>query len=251
MRPRLQKERTYRRMMHSASLVAFRVVVRETDLLIQAPRDVSVPARESVVRHRGYIESYIARHPAFATTLVPWRDPSPQPAILRRMIAAGEAAGVGPMAAVAGALAEAVGTDLLTMVDAVIVENGGDVFFAVPQEVTAAIYAGDSPLSMHVGVRIAPGGGPLALCTSSGTIGHSLSLGKADAVCVLSKDCALADAAATAVGNTIGHAGDIRQALTAGRDIRGVAGIVAIVGPEMGACGEITLVRIEGKRVAF
>jgi ApbE superfamily uncharacterized protein (UPF0280 family) len=154
------------------------------------------------------------------------------------------------MAAVAGAIAEGVGTDLLSMTDAVIVENGGDIFLSVPQAVTVAIYAGASPLSMRVGVRIAPGS-PMAMCTSSGTIGHSLSLGRADAVCVLAKDAALADAAATAIGNAIRRASDIRRALTAGRAIPGVTGIVAIMGTEMGACGDVSLVRVEGKKVAF
>ena len=247
----LQKERSYRRLMHSAPLTAFRVVVKETDLLIQASHDISAPARESVIRHRGVIESYIAGYPSFATTLTPWRDSSPQPAVLRRMMAAGKAAGVGPMAAVAGAIAEAVGADLLTVSEAVIIENGGDVFLSVPQAVTVAIYAGASPLSMKVGVRIEAGGGPMAMCTSSGIIGHSLSLGKADAVCVLAKDGALADAVATAIGNMIRRADDIRTALNTGRDIPGVVGIVAIMGAEMGACGDISLVPVEGKKVAF
>jgi ApbE superfamily uncharacterized protein (UPF0280 family) len=230
--------------MHSAALKAFRVAVKETDLLIQAPQDLSAAATESIIRHRHALESYIASYPGFATTLTPWRDSAPQPSILRRMMAAGEAAGVGPMAAVAGALAHAVGTDLLTVVESVIVENGGDVFFAVPHAVTVGIFAGDSPLSMKVGVAIAPKRGPLAMCTSSGTIGHSLSLGKADAVCVIAKDGALADAAATAIGNGIHRPGDIRGAIAAGRSIPGVDGIVAIMGEEMGAWGDVSLVRV-------
>ena len=244
MSPIRQTERTYRRLMHSAALTAFRVVVKETDLLIQAPRDLSAEAEESIIRHRHALESYISSYPEFATTLSPWHDSSPQPVILRRMMAAGEAAGVGPMAAVAGALAHAVGNDLLTLTESVIVENGGDVFFAVPHAVTVGIFAGNSPLSMSVGVAIARERGPLALCTSSGTIGHSLSLGKADAVCVVAKDGALADAAATAIGNGIRRPEDIHDAITAGSGIRGVEGIVAVMDEKLGAWGDVSLVRV-------
>ncbi len=244
MRPRQQAARTYRRLMHSAALTAFRVVVKETDLLIQAPQDLSAEAKESVIRHRHALESYISSYPEFAVTLCPWRDRAPQPTILRRMMAAGQTAGVGPMAAVAGALAHAVGNDLLTLTESVIVENGGDVFFAVPHAVTVGIFAGDSPLSMKVGVAIAPGSVPMAVCTSSGTIGHSLSLGKADAVCVVAEDGALADAAATAIGNGIRRPGDIHGAITAGRGIRGVVGIVVVMEEKLGAWGDVSLVRV-------
>jgi ApbE superfamily uncharacterized protein (UPF0280 family) len=110
------------------------------------------------------------------------------------------------------------------------------------------IYAGTSPLNMKVGLRIPAADQPIGVCTSSGTIGHSKSLGRADAVCVVSKDCALADAAATAVGNRVGAAADIEKAVEFGRHIDGVRGVVVIAGDRIGLWGDIELVPLQRKK---
>ena len=123
--------------------------------------------------------------------------------LVKEMIRVSTLANVGPMAAVAGAMAEFVSKDLLKISKQVIVENGGDIYLATSRERTIGIYAGTSPLSMKLGITISPEDSPLGVCTSSGTVGPSLSFGKADAVCILSKSAALADAAATAVGNVV------------------------------------------------
>lgn len=170
------------------------------------------------------------------------------PRIVRMMTDAGRKAGVGPMAAVAGAVAEQVGRELMAHSPEVIVENGGDIFLKVDAPLTLAIFAGDSPLSCRVGLRIHAAEAPAGVCTSSGTVGHSLSMGKADAVCVLSASCALADAAATAIGNRVGHPRDIASALDFGRSIPGVAGIVIIVGDKIGFQGELEVVPVSGKK---
>jgi len=100
------------------------------------------------------------------------------------------------MATVAGAMADLVSKDLLKLSKEVIVENGGDIYLASSRERTIGIYAGDSPFSLKIGIVISPDQTPLGVCTSSGTVGPSLSFGKANAVCILSKSSALADAAA-------------------------------------------------------
>ena len=100
--------------------------------------------RESIFHHRGYLENYIQRYPEFLKILHPWPISGPAPAIVREMVSAGEKAGVGPMAAVAGAIAEFVGKDLMDYSDEVIVENGGDTFIKTDQPVTVGIYAGIS-----------------------------------------------------------------------------------------------------------
>jgi ApbE superfamily uncharacterized protein (UPF0280 family) len=145
------------------------------------------------------------------------------------------------MAAVAGAVAASVGENLLTVTDEVIIENGGDVFISVHRDVTIGIYAGPSPLSLKVGLKLKSSQKPMAVCTSSGTVGHSLSYGKADAICVLSASCALADAAATAIGNRINSPDDIEPAIQWGRSIEQVTGILAIIGDRMGMWGRIEL----------
>jgi hypothetical protein len=108
--------------------------------------------------------------------------------------------------------------------------------------VVIGLFAGASPLSLKVGLRLAGGGEPLAVCTSSGTLGHSCSFGRADAACLLSTDAALADAAATAVGNRVQGPSDIAAAIAFARGIEGITGAVLICGDRIGAWGSVELV---------
>jgi ApbE superfamily uncharacterized protein (UPF0280 family) len=105
-----------------------------------------------------------------------------------------------------------------------------------------AIYAGESPLSYRIGIRLPAAMMPAGVCTSSGTVGHSLSAGKADSVTVVAASTALADAAATRIGNEVGNGCDIGRALELAAEISGLSGVVIVVGEELGAWGEIELV---------
>jgi len=145
------------------------------------------------------------------------------------------------MASVAGALAEFVGRDLLKHSEDVIVENGGDVYIRCTKETRIGIYAAESPLSLKLAIRVSSAETPLGVCTSSATIGHSLSFGMADAVCVTSKSAVLADAAATRIGNRVKKKDDIKAAIEEGLKIPGVRGVLVIVGDTMGAAGDIEL----------
>ncbi|UCD31808.1 MAG: UPF0280 family protein [Desulfobacterales bacterium] len=240
--------RSYRNLLYKGELIAFRVVVKETDIFVHATKPLENITKEIILKHRGYIEAYIRRYPAFVTALAPWRLAGPLPAIIREMVGAGENAGVGPMAAVAGAIAEQVGLDLLAHTDEVIVENGGDVFLKTHMPVTVGIFAGSSPISLRMGLRLDSEENPVSVCTSSGTVGHSLSFGKADAVCVISRSCALADAAATSIGNKVDSKGHIQQAIDFGKHIKGVMGIVVIVEDAVGAWGEVEMVPLEREK---
>ena len=124
----MHKKRTYRNLVKKNNLVSFNVVVKETDLFIHAGKILVDKTTELVLKYRGYVESYISRYPEFEKTLKPWQINGPAPIIVRDMVNAGNKAGVGPMAAVAGAIAEYVGLDLLSSSDEVVVENGGDIF---------------------------------------------------------------------------------------------------------------------------
>jgi hypothetical protein len=163
------------------------------------------------------------------------------------MIRSGNMAGVGPMAAVAGAVAEFVGKDLLEYSGEVVVENGGDIFMKLNSPVTVGIYAGKSPLSMKLGIRLIPDDRPLSVCTSSGTIGHSLSYGKSDAVCIVSHSCALADAAATAIGNLIQSGSDIKHAVQSAKNMDGILGAVAIIDDIIGLWGDLDIIPLTEK----
>lgn len=234
----------YRSCVERKGLVSFTVTALQTNLQILAERDLKAEATEILLEQRGYIENFIENNNVFATTLSPFHLEGPAPEIIRKMVNASSAAGVGPMAAVAGALAEAVGLGLCAFSDEVIVENGGDTFISVKDELTVAIAAGKSPLDMKIGLRFKRTDRPFSVCTSSGTVGHSISFGKADAVCIVSSSSCLADAAATSVGNMVKKKNDINRAISYGRTIDGVEGIVVVIGSDMGAWGDVELVRL-------
>ena len=244
--PMVPMVRDYRRIGGMGHLQAFQVRVQETDLYVQAAMDLSSQCRDAVIVQRGYLEAFIRAHPEFLSAMMPWPEETPAPRLVAEMIAAGARAGVGPMAAVAGALAEHVGRELLDFSAEVIIENGGDVFLAVKQPVTMCIEAGNSPLSGKVGLHIDADDMPLAVCTSSGTIGHSHSDGRADAVCIVARQGALADAAATAVANRIKHSGDMAAAIDFARTIQGLGGVLAICEDRMGAWGDVEVVPLNG-----
>ncbi len=239
------KNRTYRSNAKRKGLTSFQITVKETDLHIQAQSDLSKNAVKAVLECRGYIESYIHRHPEFLTSLVPVEILFPAPKIIMAMAKAAEKAKVGPMAAVAGAVAEFTCRKLLQYSKEVIVENGGDISMKIDREITFAVFAGKSPLSMKTGIRLDNRKHPFALCTSSGTIGHSKSFGTADAVSVIADSCALADAAATAIGNLIKKESDMEKAINIGKTIRGVKGIVIIKNKTLGAWGDLELVQLK------
>ncbi len=241
----MYEARTYRDFFKSADLVSFTVVVKETDLFILARTDLREPALETVINHRHKLESFIEKYPEFRTSLKPVSIPLGAPEIVRMMAEAGEAANVGPMAAVAGAFSDLVGRALMERSPEVIVENGGDIFINTLRERTVALFAGDSPLSGRVGIKISPGDCPIGVCTSSGKVGPSLSLGVAHAACITAKSASLADAAATAAGNAVKAEGDVKAGLDAAGSIPGVLGAVIISGDKLGAWGRVELVKIQ------
>jgi len=234
--------RTYRTYMARPGLVPFRLAVKETDLMILAPRDLTLEARELVLKERYQLEAYIHRHPEFLTTLTPYPDDPYAPILVRQMLTAAARVGVGPMAAVAGAIAERVGQHLVSPQEEIIVENGGDIFLRIATPATVALYAGKSPLSRRLGLKIDPALSPLGVCTSSGTVGHSLSFGRADAACVLAPSAALADAAATALGNRVTDAAAIPAALKWLATVPDIIGAVIVVGEKLGAWGQVEII---------
>ncbi len=240
----MYEKRTYRNLVRTDDLTKFEVVVKETDLLVRAEKDFSKETRESVLKYRHQLETYITMNPEFQKSLIPLTDDPHAPEIVREMIHASQLAQVGPMAAVAGAMAEWVSKDLLKLSEEVIVENGGDIFLATSRERTIGIYAGDSSISLKIGIVISPDETPLGVCTSSGTVGPSLSFGKADAVCILAKSSALADAAATAVGNVVKEKKDIESGLERGKEIEGIWGMLIIVEEKMGVWGNVKLTQL-------
>jgi len=233
--------RVYRGWVAGQGLVAFTVSVAETDLFVAAPRDLSRQALASAAHYRAEVETYIRSHPRFGTSLQPVQPRTDAPDIVRHMAAAAAKVGVGPMAAVAGAIAEAVGTDLLQIVDDVVVENGGDVFVRTRTTRTVGLYAGRSTLTGRLALVVEPEDTPLGICTSSGSFGPSLSFGVADACTVLAPSTSLADAVATALANRIRTSADLGTVLSPSGIPDGVKGVLAIMGGQAALWGDVRL----------
>ncbi len=236
------RERTYRKRARAKDLVSFHVAVKETDLWVSAERSLEEETRDLVLDHRHQLERYIQSHPEFLTTLEPYPEDPYAPSLVREMIEATRGVGVGPMASVAGAIAQYVAKGLQQWSDQVIVENGGDIFLKANRPVTVSIFAGDSPLSGKIGVVVPKEKMPLGICSSSATVGHSLSMGMADLVCLLSPSAVLADGAATALGNRIKSKRALEKVAIWADEMKGIMGGLVIVKDQMATWGEIELV---------
>jgi ApbE superfamily uncharacterized protein (UPF0280 family) len=233
--------RTYRYWVEGKDMVSFTVTVAETDLYLRAASNLQSKTLRLVEKYRTQLERYIEKSPEFLASLEPLPAPIKAPNIVKYMIEAGNKVGVGPMASVAGAISEYVGKELLEYSPEIIIENGGDIFLKINRKRVVGIYAGDSPVTGKIGLEIEPEDTPLGVCTSSGTVGHSLSFGKADAVVTVSASAALADAAATAIGNRIQRPDDLNGAVEFAKTIEGLKGTVLIIGKNVAVWGDVKL----------
>ncbi len=237
----MYQPRTYRHQIKDKDLVSFKVIVEETDLQICALKDLKSEAFSLVRKYRNSLQKYINEHPSFLTSLEPVSVRMDAPPIVKSMSEAAEKVGVGPMAAVAGAIAEFVGNELLNFSTEIIIENGGDIFLKSFKKRIIGIYAGESPLSDRIGLEMEGIETPMGICTSSGTVGHSLSFGTADAVVVVSKSATLADAVATATGNMIKKQVDIQKGIEFAQRIDSIKGLLIIKDDKMGMWGDIQI----------
>ncbi|MCG9968112.1 UPF0280 family protein [Pelotomaculum terephthalicicum JT] len=240
-------DRSYRRQFRQEDLTYFQVVVRQTDLSVGVRRDrfsleLTRWVEEIVREQRILLENYIESDPVFLQAMEPHAIRPDAPPIAADMADAARIAGVGPMAAVAGAFAQYVGRALVRRSKDVIVENGGDIFLRSTRQRRIGVFAGSSALSNRIALEIMPEDTPVGICTSSGTVGPSLSLGKADAAVILSPSAILADAVATTVGNLVQSKEDIQAAVEFAVGIDGITGALIIKDDHLAACGRLKLV---------
>jgi len=238
-------KREYRNLIEGKDLISFQIKEEESDLFIRTNQELSFHARQMVSNFRRQIDNYIYSHPLFKSTLLPYSRDKKAPEIICSMIHASALCGVGPMASVAGAIAEFVGKELLNYSSEVIVENGGDIFIKSNKVRKVSIFAGNSPFNQRIILRIEAKKNYIGICTSSGIVGPSLSFGKADAVTVISDSVLLADAAATAVGNIVKSRKDVEQGLVYAQKIKGVKGVAIIKNDKMGLWGDINFTMVK------
>lgn len=235
------QKRFYRDWIKTNGLMLQEVIVGETDILVSAEGDLKETAKGLVRKYRDEIERYIKARPYFKASLEPVEPDEAAPLIVKEMIRSSRSAGVGPMASVAGAIAEFVGKALLSFSHQIIVENGGDIFLKSDIERNVAVFAGSSPLTSRLFIKIRPQDRHVGICTSSGTVGHSLSFGKADACVIISTSTPLADAVATASCNRVKKKEDIRSGLDFALSIKGIQGALIVCGKDFGVLGDIEL----------
>lgn len=214
--------------------------LKETIATIIADEETYIDeAIESIRYHRKQLEQYISRDPFFRITFEPYECAEGAPEVVQRMADAAKKAGVGPMAAVAGTIAELVVEAMIARgASHAIVENGGDIAILNDREITMGVYAGESPLK-NIGFAIEPRKKPFGICTSSGTVGPSISLGNADAATVFATSASLADACATALGNEVKDEASVERAFESIKNIEGVEGALVIIGETIAARGKI------------
>lgn len=214
--------------------------IKETIATVVAEEQYVPVAEAEIRRQRRLLEDYLAVDSAMLSALESYHVSVEAPAIVRRMAAAGARAGVGPMAAVAGALAEYA---LRAMQDAgathALVDNGGDIAMLLSKPATVGIFTGPAKIK-NIGLKFPPQRRILGVCTSSGTVGHSLSFGQADAAVVVARDVCLADALATAMGNAIQQA-EPRQIRKAMRRflLPDVEGLLVVIDDLLCLCGNL------------
>lgn len=195
---------------------------------------------DELIKQYTLLEEYLHKNPFFATTYEPIKAGEDAPKIAQIMADAAEKTGVGPMASVAGAYADILGEFLQKKgAKEAIIENGGDIYIKTKKERIVGVYAGPSKFSNKIGFLIKPEDTPCGICTSSDTVGHSISLGRSDAVTVFADTAALADAAATAIGNQVKGKDAIKKAIKKAREIKEIRGAIIIQGETLGAYGKI------------
>lgn len=241
----LDPNRSYRgRLSPGTGETAFQVVVEESDLFIVGRADFRTEVADVLGTLRAGLKNYILFHPEFRTALSPVDVPEDAPAMVRSMARAARICNVGPMAAVAGAVAQAVADHFQPLSPDFLVENGGDLYIHSTRERLAALLA--QPVDgARLALRLSPGDFPVALCGSSARIGPSVSFGAADLVTVKARDGALADAAATTLGNLAQSARHLPLVVARAQELEGVLGVFAQVEGAMAVWGDMELVALE------
>ncbi|NDV20730.1 UPF0280 family protein [Pseudodesulfovibrio sp. JC047] len=243
----LSTERAYRELVRPRSGERrFQVAVEQTDLLVVAEHDLRVDIAAHVAAVRGVVKNWIVFHPEFGESLEPVSVPDGAPDIIRSMARAAASCGVGPMAAVAGAVAQAVGDAFVDQSPNLLVENGGDTYMHSTRERVVALLA-DPESGASIGLRLASDVFPISICASSGTIGHSLSLGSGDLVAVRARDACFADAAATALCNELRSEKDLDRVVRRAKALAefGLEGVFAQYDAKVAAWGAVELVALD------
>lgn len=227
---------------------SFRAEYMQTDLWIAVSAGNYNPGLEkfSVDRIRYYraiLDRHISVFARFLTSLEPLPPACSSDPLILEMYRASAIAGTGPMAAVAGVFAEFICNDIIQNfgVHEIVAENGGDIFMKIDRPATISVLAGQSVLSGKIGIIVKPGQSPVSICCSSGTFGHSFSMGVADACVIACKSGALADAYATACCNEVKNDRMVQQVTEMFLEKKDVLSVVIIKDDKVGLGGQMEI----------
>ena len=244
MKSKIYKARFYRKWAKAADLLKTHICVEETDLHILTNKSIDKKwFKKQILAYRQDIQNYISRDKSFFTTIKPISIELTARDIVKEMAKAARLVNVGPMAAVAGAIAQRLAEDLLARgCSQVIIENGGDIFLTKQNRGRLiGVFTGDSKFSGRLSLLIRKEQTPCGICTSSATFGHSLNFGLADSAVVLAKNGAVADAVATAVCNMVKSEKDFSKTVAFAKNVPGVFGILIILGKRLVSWGKIQI----------
>lgn len=237
--------RTYRAQFNTDRFKGFEVKFNETDLWIgvdPASFDEKMleVAQNKIESLRKIFDEYIAVEPFFKKSLKPFQPTELAPNEAREMAAAAEKAGIGPMSAVAGLFAREIGEEIIKnfSVEELVVENGGDIYVQLKNELIFSVFAGESILSERIGLVIPAENKTIGICTSAGTVGPSISYGNADAVVVVCDDILLADAFATALGNKVKSPDHVEKVIKQAEKYPEIQSVLIICEDKIGIKGE-------------
>ncbi|MFW9873178.1 MAG: UPF0280 family protein [Candidatus Thorarchaeota archaeon] len=235
---------------------------KESDItIISESNSAILKARKTFYLHRRILETYVSKNNQFLTSLSPIKV-NTEVRIIQLMAEAAYICNVGPMAAVAGALADLMLDSMKAreekensdFVEAKIalVENGGEIAIDSVKPMNIALYAGNNELNLNIGFLIEKKDCPIGIGTSSATIGHAISFGQADVVTIFATNATLADAAATRVANSVKGEDvekSIKRGLDVAEDIDGIIGTFISRGDKIGQAGKLPkFVKIEGDK---
>lgn len=226
----------------------FEVQVGSLYLRIGAADNLRDQARIIALKHWEQLEAYIAGHSSFKTSFVPLPVGNGAPAVVRAMASAAEAAGVGPMLTLPGAISEAVARDLSAFAKEVVVSTEGDTFAMHRRAQTFVVEPPMGPGRPGIGVRIGAGG-PFAFYASTGRSRINPGIGHARVVAVLAEHGAVADAAASAIGLAMLRPTHVDRALAAAvrLESHGLRGVVIVAESQVGVWGAIEIVPAPGR----
>ena len=236
----------YRNKISAEGRYSFRLDYKYSDLFIICDRDISSELEEPVRGFYTDIETVISGRPVFEKSLVPLKARDHYSPVVKDMCRAGEVFNVGPMASIAGALCDHLAKSISRRCDFLMIENGGDVYIKSSSPLEVGIFTKNSYFKDKLTLLIGAGQTPCGICSSSGSFGHSLSLGKSDLVTVLSGNAIQADAAATAIANTIKCEEDIDAAIARFKKYSQIKGLIIIKNKRIGLWGQLQLAPVRG-----